>query len=64
MLSRFALGVSGAVVVGAAALAQATAPGPAPAAPQYPPTATITTPGYPAIGPADSKLQVVGLPNG
>ena len=30
-------------------------PPPRPPAPQYPPTATITTPGYPALGPADSK---------
>ena len=46
----------------AAALAQA--PAPAPPAPQYPPTATITTPGYPALGPADSKLRVAAQPNG
>ncbi len=32
--------------------------------PQFPPTATITTPGYPGVGPADSKLRVVGLPSG
>jgi hypothetical protein len=61
LLSRFALGVSGALMAGAAALAQTTPPAPAP---QYPPTATITTPGYPAVGPADFKLRVVGLPNG
>jgi Acetamidase/Formamidase family len=48
----------------AAALAQAPAPAAAPPAPQYPPTATITTPGYPALGPADSKLRVTGLPSG
>ena len=52
-LSRFALGVGGALVAGAAALAQTQPPAPAPAAPQYPPTATITTPGYPVVGPAD-----------
>jgi acetamidase/formamidase len=45
----------------------AAAPAAAPAtppAPQYPPTATITTPGYPAVGAADQKLRVVSLPNG
>ena len=36
----------------------------APAASAYPPTATITTPGYAGVGPADSKLRVVGLPSG
>src|SRR3984893_14733279 len=36
----------------------------APAAPQFAPTATITTPGYPGVGPADPKLRVVNLPNG
>ena len=56
-----ALGAAGALAT-VAALAQA--PAPAPPAPQYPPTATITTPGYPALGPADSKLRVSGLPNG
>lgn len=58
----FALGVGGALVVGAAALAQTT-PAPAPAASPFPPTATIAN-GYPGVGPADSKLRVVGLPNG
>src|SRR5882724_2419113 len=65
--SRFVLGTSAAVIIGAAALAQTSPPAPAPAAPAaspYPPTATITTPGYPGVGPADSKLRVVGLPNG
>jgi acetamidase/formamidase len=56
-----ALGAAGALST-AAALAQA--PAPAPPAPQYPPTATITTPGYPALGPADSKLRVTALPSG
>ena len=55
-----ALAAAGALAT-AAALAQAPAP---PRSPQYPPTATITTPGYPALGPADSKLRVTGLPNG
>jgi acetamidase/formamidase len=45
-----------------AAPAPAT-PAPA-AAPQFPPTATITTPGYPAVGAADSKLRSATLPNG
>ena len=52
-----ALAAAGALAT-AAALAQA--PAPTPPAPQYPPTATITTPGYPALGPADSKLRVTG----
>jgi len=75
LLSRFALGASSALIIGAAALAQ-TSPAPAPAAPapaaapaapaapQFAPTATITTPGYPGVGPADPKLGVVNLPNG
>src|SRR5882724_8318625 len=65
--SRFVLGTSAAVIIGAAALAQTSPPAPAPAAPAaspYPPTATITTPGYPGVGPADSKLRIVGLPSG
>ena len=58
------LGTFGAAVFSATALAQAS-PTPAPAAaPQFPPTATITTPGYPGVGPADPKLRVVNLPNG
>jgi acetamidase/formamidase len=57
--ARVALGATGAAIFAAAALAQAIAP-----APQYPPTATITTPGYPALGPADEKLRVTDLPNG
>ena len=61
LLARLALGLSAASIIGAAALAQTTPP--APASP-YPPTATITTPGYPAQSPADPKLQAVGLPNG
>src|SRR5665647_3209330 len=67
LLSRIAFGASGALIVGAAALAQTSPPAPAPATPaasQLPPTATITTPGYPAAGPADPKLRIVGLPNG
>src|SRR3981081_4623690 len=58
------LGTLGAAVFSAAAFAQAS-PSPAPAAaPQFAPTATITTPGYPGVGPADSRLRVVNLPNG
>ena len=66
LLSRIVLGAGGALILGATALAQ-TSPPPAPApaaAPQFPPTATITTPGYPGVGPADSRLRVVNLPNG
>src|SRR5690348_15311837 len=63
LLARLALGLSAASMVSAAALAQTAAPAPAPASP-YPPTATITTPGYPAQSPADQKLQTVALPNG
>src|SRR5438046_1557247 len=62
--SRFVLGASAALIIGTAALAQTPPPAPAPAASPYPPTATITTPGYPGVGPADSKLRVVGLPSG
>src|SRR3979490_1665754 len=66
LLSRIALGASGALILGATALAQ-TPPPPAPAppaAPQFAPTATVNTPGYPGVGPADSRLPVVNLPNG
>jgi acetamidase/formamidase len=63
LLARLALGLSAASIAGAGALAQTAAPAQAPASP-YPPTATITTPGYPAQSPADQKLQSVGLPNG
>ena len=72
LVSRIAVGVCGALIIGATALAQTPPPAStpaaqapaAPAAPQFPPTATITTPGYPAVGPADSTLRVVGLPSG
>src|SRR6195256_5691591 len=65
LLSRIALGAGAALIIGTAAYAQTPppAPAPAPAAPQFPPTATIAN-GYPGVGPADSKLRVVGLPNG
>src|ERR1700692_616140 len=72
LLSRTALGACGVLILAATilgatilvttALAQ-TSPPPA-AAPQFPPTATITTPGTPGFGPADFKLRVVNLPNG
>ncbi len=62
LLPRVAFGACGAFIFGASALAQ-TSPPPA-AAPQFAPTATINTPGYPGVGPADSKLRVVNLPNG
>src|SRR5512140_432266 len=67
ILSRIAVGACGALLIGTAALAQTSPPAPAPAAPAaspYPPTATITTPGYPGVGPADSNLRVVGVPGG
>src|ERR1044072_1425404 len=63
--SRLVFGASAAVIIGPAALAQTAPPAPAPPpASPYPPTATITTPGYPAVGPADSKLRVVDVPGG
>ncbi len=67
MLSRTVLVAGGAVIAGTAALGQGTPPTPSPAAPaasQLAPTATINTPGYPPIGPADPKLRVVDLPSG
>src|SRR6187431_288935 len=78
LLSRIALGAGGAWIIGAAAFAQTSpapapaapaaaatpAPAAAPAAPAFPPTATITTPGYPGVGPADPALRMVKLPNG
>jgi Acetamidase/Formamidase family len=70
-LSRIAVGASAAFIIVTVALAQTPPPAPAPAAPAaapaaspYAPTATITTPGYPGVGPADSKLRIVGLPDG
>jgi acetamidase/formamidase len=71
LFSRIAAGACGALIIGAAALAQTSppAPSPAPAAPAVSPlgiplTATITTPGYPAAGPADPALRVAPLPSG
>src|SRR3954471_10362451 len=74
LLSRFAIGAGGALILGTLtltavapitmALAQ-TQPSPAPAAaPQFPPTATINTPGYPGVGAADPNLRVTALPSG
>jgi acetamidase/formamidase len=65
--SRIVLAASGALISSATALAQATPPTSstaAPAASQLSPTATINTPGYPQIGPANPNLRVVNLPNG
>jgi acetamidase/formamidase len=71
LMSRIAAGACGALIIGVAALAQtpAPAPAPAPAAPATSPlgiplTATITTPGYPAPGPADPALRVLQTPGG
>jgi acetamidase/formamidase len=67
MRSRIAVAAGGVLVAGAAALGQVTPPTPSPAVPgasQLSPTATINTPGYPAIGPADPRLRSVNLPNG
>ena len=67
--SSFAIRAGGAfmlsaLTLGTTALAQ-TSPSPAPApAPQFAPTATITTPGYPGVGPADPQLRITSLPNG
>jgi acetamidase/formamidase len=63
LLPRFALGAGGALIIGAAALAQTT-PAPAPPASPFPPTATIGGGGYPGVGPADNKLRALTLPNG
>jgi acetamidase/formamidase len=59
LLSRTALGACGVLILGATTLAQTP-----PAAPPFPPTATVNTPGYPGVGPADPKLRVSSLPNG
>lgn len=69
-MSRIAVGACGALIIGTAAFAQTPPAAPTPAAPTaasvsgLPPTATITTPGYPAAEPADPALRVVGLPGG
>ncbi len=56
--------ILGTTIFGTATLAQTSPPLAPAAASQFPLTATITTPGYPGVGPADSKLRVVNLPNG
>ena len=58
------LGTIGTTIFGALALAQTSPPAAPAAAPQFPPTATVNTPGYPGVGPADPKLRVSSLPNG
>src|SRR5262245_16682825 len=60
---RATLGAVTLLAAAAAANAQTQAPS-ADAAPAYPPTATITTPGYPAPGPADPGLRVLNTPGG
>jgi acetamidase/formamidase len=65
--SRIVTGACGALIISAAAVAQT--PAPAPASPAQSPlgiplTSTITTPGYPAAGPADPKLRVLETPSG
>src|SRR5215813_968267 len=65
--SRIVSGACGALIVGTAAFAQTPAPAPAPPAQSplgIPLTSTITTPGYPAAGPADPKLRVLQAPGG
>src|SRR6516225_3353865 len=55
----------GATLLAAIAAANAqTQTSSAGSAPAYPPTATITTPGYPAPGPADPSLRVLNMPGG
>src|SRR5262249_39195625 len=61
LFSTTLCGASLLAVVAANAQTQAPSAGPAPA---YPPTATITTPGYPASGPADPSLRVLVTPRG
>jgi acetamidase/formamidase len=65
--SRIVTGACGALIISAAAVAQTPAPAPAPPAQSplgIPLTSTITTPGYPAAGPADPKLRVLETPSG
>src|ERR1044072_4407393 len=62
LASRIVTGACGALIIGTAAFAQTPAPAPAPPAQSplgIPLTATITTPGYPATGPADPKIHVL-----
>src|SRR5215468_467529 len=62
-LYRATLGAIVLLAAGATASAQ-TPTSAAGTAPPYPPTATITTPGYPAPGPADLSLRVLTMPGG
>ena len=65
--SRIVSVACAALIIGTAAFAQTPAPAPAPPAQSplgIPLTATITTPGYPAPGPADPKLRVLETPAG
>src|SRR3954462_5317329 len=69
LLPRLAIGAAGALTLGTFVLGSlmlgktAVAQTPAPA-PQFAPTATINTPGYPGVGPADPNLRITSLPNG
>src|SRR5262245_40336432 len=57
--------LSGATLLAAIAAANhQTQPSSAGRRPASPPTATITTPGYPAPGPADPSLRVLNMPGG
>ena len=60
--SRIVVGACGALVIGTAAFAQTPPPAQSPLG--IPLTSTITTPGYPAAGPADPKLRVLETPTG
>src|SRR3954451_7281972 len=64
LLASLAVGASGALMFSAMAVAQTPASPAAAPAPQFAPTATINTPGYPGVGPADTQLRVTGLPGG
>src|SRR5262245_59738552 len=60
--SRVVSGACGALIIGTAAFAQTPPPAQSPLG--IPLTSTITTPGYPAPGPADPKLRVLETPAG
>src|SRR5262245_49892203 len=62
-LFRVTLAAAAFLAVPGAASAQTQTPA-AGSAPAYPPTATITTPGYPEPLPADPSLRVLNLPVG
>ena len=67
-LTRAALGaaafLAAFLAAGAAASAQTQTSAVGTAPPPYPPTATITTPGYPASGAPDPSLRVLNAPGG